>query len=198
LKQGVVYNGKLNLAGLMQVDDKYKTFAFGFETIAQNFDVEIERIASDASDAMRKQVIEGQFFTADYADSAQVVKSSNFIQVGADLKVVWEIDRVNGTAHRFKVSGVERKETASEVEIKVNAQFYIPTNLEGLREAVVFEVAHRKAQTQLYWHLDNQYLGMTSGNHTMEVSPDAGLHKITVIDDEGNQIERTFEVLKGE
>jgi alpha-2-macroglobulin len=120
LKQGVVYNGKLNLAGLMQVDDKYKTFAFGFETIAQNFDVEIERIASDASDAMRKQVIEGQFFTADYADSAQVVKASNFIQVGSDLKVVWEIDRVNGTAHRFKVSGVERKETASEVEIKVN------------------------------------------------------------------------------
>lgn len=79
-----------------------------------------------------------------------------------------------------------------------NAQFYIPTNLEGLREAVVFEVAHRKSQTHLYWHLDNQYLGMTSGNHTMEVSPDAGLHKITVIDDEGNQIERTFEVLKGE
>jgi membrane carboxypeptidase/penicillin-binding protein PbpC len=67
-----------------------------------------------------------------------------------------------------------------------------------IREAVVFEVAHRKSQTHLYWHLDSQYLGMTSGNHTMEVSPQAGLHKITVIDDEGNQIERTFEVLKGE
>ena len=79
-----------------------------------------------------------------------------------------------------------------------NARFYIPTNLEGLREAVVFEVAHRKAEGELYWHLDDEFLGITRGNHTMQVSPNAGIHKLTVVDGEGNQLERSFEVLKVE
>ncbi|MFT6053862.1 MAG: penicillin-binding protein 1C [Roseivirga sp.] len=79
-----------------------------------------------------------------------------------------------------------------------NARFYIPTNLEGLREAVVFEVAHRKAESELYWHLDDEFLGITRGNHTMQVSPIAGIHKVTVVDSEGNQLERSFEVLRVE
>jgi penicillin-binding protein 1C len=79
-----------------------------------------------------------------------------------------------------------------------NAQFYIPTNLEGLREAVVFEVAHRNAESELYWHLDNKYLGTTRGRHTMQIAPMEGEHTITVVDRDGNQIERTFRVLKSE
>lgn len=77
-----------------------------------------------------------------------------------------------------------------------DASFYIPTNLEGLREAVVFEVAHRKANSKLHWHLDNLYKGVTNGKHEMSFSPAAGTHVVTVIDEEGNKLQRSFTVLE--
>lgn len=120
LKQGTAYQAQMNLATLIQLDQKLNNFSFGFETLAQNFDISIDRIASDEKDAMRRQTIEGQLLTADYVDSAQVVKSAIFSQQDSDLQVAWEIDRVNGMSHRFFISGVERKELTSEVQIKIN------------------------------------------------------------------------------
>lgn len=79
---------------------------------------------------------------------------------------------------------------------EANAKVYIPINLEGEREQVVFEVAHRKPNSELHWHLDNVYLGTTKGNHVLGLSPPAGEHMITVVDDEGHQLVRTFEVLE--
>ncbi|WP_421978262.1 alpha-2-macroglobulin family protein [Roseivirga seohaensis] len=120
LKPGTLYNGTLKLSSLKEVEKELNNFNFGFETVSQNFDLEIEQIASDSEDAMRKQVIEGQFNTADFADSAAVVKAVSFKQSGSNLSVQWEIDKTNGTTHRFKVQGVERKEQASEVEVTVD------------------------------------------------------------------------------
>ena len=120
LKSGTLYNGTLKLSNLKEVEEELKNFNFGFETLSQNFDLDIEQIASDAKDAMRKQVIEGQFNTADFADSAAVVSAVSFKQPGSNLSVQWEIDKLNGTAHKFKVQGIERKEKASGVEVAVD------------------------------------------------------------------------------
>ena len=120
LKAGTLYNASFNLGRLMEVEKDLENFRFGFETITQNFDLQIDRIMSDAQDAMRKQVIEGQFNTADYADSAAVIRAVSFDQEGSTLAVQWEIDKINGIAHRFKLFGVQRKEQASKVEILVD------------------------------------------------------------------------------
>ncbi|MGW8121252.1 alpha-2-macroglobulin family protein [Roseivirga echinicomitans] len=120
LKASTLYNGTLKLSSLKEVEEALKNFNFGFETLSQNFDLDIEKIASDAEDAMRKQVIEGQFNTADFADSSAVINAVSFKQKESDLTVEWDFDNVNGTAHRFKVLGIQRKEQASEVEISVN------------------------------------------------------------------------------
>ena len=73
---------------------------------------------------------------------------------------------------------------------------YIPINLEGEREQVVFEVAHRKPNSELHWHLDDVYLGTTQANHVLALTPPAGEHIITVIDEEGHRLLRNFTVLE--
>lgn len=73
---------------------------------------------------------------------------------------------------------------------------YVPIELSGKKGKVVFELAHRKRNTAVYWHLDNEYLGQTSSFHQMAVQPPPGKHKLTVVDALGERLERWFEVVE--
>lgn len=72
---------------------------------------------------------------------------------------------------------------------------YIPIELSGQRGRIVFEAAHRNPQTTIYWHLDDQYLGETSDIHQMALAPSPGEHRLTLVDENGEYLERTFTVL---
>jgi penicillin-binding protein 1C len=78
----------------------------------------------------------------------------------------------------------------------LNSQMYLPTELTGRRQEVIFEAAHRKPNTRLYWHLDKTYLGATKDIHTMHLAPGPGLHTITLVDEDGEQLVRRFTVLE--
>ena len=75
------------------------------------------------------------------------------------------------------------------------ASVYLPTELDSTLGEVVFEVAHRNLYSQLYWHLNDQYIGTTQGKHQMSLQPEGGDHTITVTDNEGNSLKRQFKVL---
>ncbi|RKQ49634.1 penicillin-binding protein 1C [Roseivirga pacifica] len=77
-----------------------------------------------------------------------------------------------------------------------NASLYLPIEQDGAQGQLVFEVTHRSADATLYWHLDNQYLGTTETRHSMELSPAAGPHTITITDQQGNELVRRFEVIR--
>ncbi|WP_421986290.1 penicillin-binding protein 1C [Roseivirga sp.] len=79
-----------------------------------------------------------------------------------------------------------------------NAALYIPVEQDGLRGALVFEATHRKQDIELYWHLDDKYIGSTSTKHEMGLKPAPGKHVITIVDPEGNELKRKFEVLAKE
>lgn len=79
-----------------------------------------------------------------------------------------------------------------------NATLYIPTELNGVKGAVVFEVAHRDSDSQLHWHLDDHYVGTTIGEHQLNLQPISGDHLLTVTDNEGNSLKRSFKVLEKE
>ena len=72
---------------------------------------------------------------------------------------------------------------------------FIPTQLGGTRGRVVMEAVHRESDAQLYWHLDERYLGETRGFHEIAVDIDPGPHTVTVIDGEGRRAQVRFEVL---
>jgi len=76
------------------------------------------------------------------------------------------------------------------------ARIYIPVDLDGSRSETVFKVAHRQADSQLFWHLDETYLGETREIHHLALSPGVGPHVITVVDAAGNRISRQFEVVE--
>ncbi|HNS28933.1 MAG TPA: penicillin-binding protein 1C [Tenuifilaceae bacterium] len=70
----------------------------------------------------------------------------------------------------------------------------IPRDLDGKPGEAVFEAAHRIDGTTIYWHLDGEYMGATKSFHRMAFNPGAGLHRLTLVDGEGNMLEVTFRI----
>ena len=86
----------------------------------------------------------------------------------------------------------------SAMEIIYPKQFskiYVPVELDGTMGKTVFQVAHRKANTLIYWHLDGVYIGSTQTVHQMGLSPDEGIHTLTLVDEEGESIVQQFEIV---
>ena len=79
---------------------------------------------------------------------------------------------------------------------KPQAEVYIPVGLDGKKDGVIFEVAHRNPESQLHWHLDDVYIGSTLRNHALNFQPSPGNHILTVMDGDGNSLKRSFTVLE--
>ncbi len=75
-------------------------------------------------------------------------------------------------------------------------QIFIPRGLDGQLSRVVFEAAHRNPEAHIYWHLDERYLGETSMIHQVEFLAPAGKHTLTLVDSEGNILEKHFELIE--
>ena len=76
------------------------------------------------------------------------------------------------------------------------SRIYVPLELDGTRGRTVFEAAHRKAQTTIYWHLDDQYLGETKGIHQLALIASPGEHTVTLVDEDGEFLQQNFTVLQ--
>lgn len=72
---------------------------------------------------------------------------------------------------------------------------FIPRDFGGERGQVVLEAAHRNRSAVVYWHIDEQYIGLTKSIHQMEVNIAAGMHKLTLVDEDGNTLRQTFHVV---
>ena len=77
-------------------------------------------------------------------------------------------------------------------------QIYLPRELDGKLGEVVFRAVPLHPEDLLYWHLDNQFLGTTQNFHQFAAQPMAGKHRLAVVDEAGNRVERNFEVLINE
>jgi len=75
-------------------------------------------------------------------------------------------------------------------------QIYVPKNLDENRSRAVFEAAHSNPKTIIYWHLDDDFIGTTKEMHGMSLNPTVGKHRITLVDEHGETIERSFEILE--
>ncbi len=74
-------------------------------------------------------------------------------------------------------------------------KIFIPLGFGGKTEKTLFVAAHRQAGATIHWHLDNEYLGSTTDIHQMEVTAGIGIHTLTLVDENGEIINRKFEVL---
>ncbi|MFD1550846.1 penicillin-binding protein 1C [Putridiphycobacter roseus] len=68
----------------------------------------------------------------------------------------------------------------------------IPKNFDQTYEKIIVEATHHNANAQLFWHLDNTYVGKTKGNHALALDIKPGLHHLSIIDSQGNKISIQF------
>lgn len=74
-------------------------------------------------------------------------------------------------------------------------KIYVPIDLDGKLGSTVFQVAHRKKDTDIYWHLDGEFLGKTTTFHQMALQPPVGPHILALVDKDGFRLEERFEIV---
>lgn len=75
-----------------------------------------------------------------------------------------------------------------------NSTLSIPKQLDGSIGQIVFEIAHRSPEHRVFWHIDNEYIGETKDFHKKEYTPTRGVHRLTVVDENGTTISISFTV----
>ena len=70
----------------------------------------------------------------------------------------------------------------------------LPRQLDGSEGSAVFQLAHRRSDAVVYWHLDNQFIGETHLIHQKRLSPPPGRHVVTVVDDRGETAAVRFSI----
>jgi len=70
----------------------------------------------------------------------------------------------------------------------------LPRQLDGSPGQVVFRAAHRRRGAIIFWHIGNDFIGVTETPHLMPAMPAPGIHRLTLVDDAGNKITETFTV----
>ena len=73
-----------------------------------------------------------------------------------------------------------------------DTRIFIPRSLGGEMMSLLPEIAHRRKNAVIYWHLDDSYIGMTRHIHQTELWAGEGEHIITAVDDEGLTVTRRF------
>ena len=72
---------------------------------------------------------------------------------------------------------------------------FLPRNLDGTKNQIVFKLAHTNSDALIYWHLDGNYVGKTLGYHNRVLQTDIGNHTLTLVDADGNEIKVEFEII---
>ena len=67
--------------------------------------------------------------------------------------------------------------------------------MDGSAPGIRCEVVHSRSDAVVYWHLDNEYLGETADLHDMLIDIPPGIHRLLVVDDEGNKDGITVKIL---
>ncbi len=72
----------------------------------------------------------------------------------------------------------------------MEAKLFLPRDYNGKTQSVVCRVGHRSIKKQVFWYLNELYLGMTSEDHSMEILFNEGWNNLKVIDENGAQDSR--------
>ncbi|RMF32051.1 MAG: hypothetical protein D6765_00890 [Bacteroidetes bacterium] len=76
------------------------------------------------------------------------------------------------------------------------ARIVLPHDLSGEPTHLVFKAAHRNPDAKIFWHLDETFLGSTEDFHHLACLPSEGMHRLVLVDDQGNRLERKFEIVR--
>lgn len=93
------------------------------------------------------------------------------------------------------------KENLSETNLAIlypknESEILVPIDFDKKKQKIILEATHKRKNANLYWHLNNLFIGKTNEIHQLALTPKIGTYKLTIIDDFGETEEITFEVIK--
>ncbi len=75
------------------------------------------------------------------------------------------------------------------------SRIYVPYEWDKQKSKAVFSAVHRTETADIYWHLDQHYIGKTHEFHEIEIDPQPGTHTLVLQDEFGGMATTTFEVI---
>ena len=91
----------------------------------------------------------------------------------------------------------ESKKIMDFIYPKAFTNIFLPKDFDGKTNDVIFRLAHNIAETKVFWYLDKTFIGTTTNIHEMAIHPKkTGKHRITVVDEFGNEAVRIIEITK--
>lgn len=117
LDSGKEYKVAFKLSDMMEVPDELSVFEFGFQTLAQNFEVTFEGLTVYDKTNLQRQKLVGNLVTADIADAQKVEKILSGSQDNKNLSIIWEHDP-DKKNHSFIIEDIIRGDAAGRVEVK--------------------------------------------------------------------------------
>lgn len=79
---------------------------------------------------------------------------------------------------------------------KANSKVYLTKDFDSKIQPVILKVAHTNRETRLFWYVDSEYKGTTRTFHDLPIEAKTGIHRITVVDEAGNEISRKIEIFR--
>lgn len=77
---------------------------------------------------------------------------------------------------------------------KLNNSIYLPKDFNGETNELILKIAHSKPESNVFWYLDETYVGTTRDIHELAILPNKGNHTITVVDEFGNEVKRLITI----
>jgi penicillin-binding protein 1C len=74
-------------------------------------------------------------------------------------------------------------------------KIYLPAGPDGNQGKAVFEAAHQNPSATIYWHLDEQFVGVTQDIHKLSLQPGPGEHVLTLVDEDGASISASINII---
>ena len=71
----------------------------------------------------------------------------------------------------------------------------LPKDFDENLNEVIFKLAHRQPETNVYWYLDSKFIGTTETFHELSVSIQPGEYLLTATDQEGNEVKQKVEIV---
>ncbi|MEO6405231.1 MAG: penicillin-binding protein 1C [Ferruginibacter sp.] len=97
----------------------------------------------------------------------------------------------------YKV-GCLSQTTTREIEIiypQPGAKIYVPLEFSGEKGRTIFMATHRNSHAKIFWSLDDNFLFTTEHFHQAGINPTPGKHVLTLTDESGNTVSRSFEII---
>jgi penicillin-binding protein 1C len=134
---------------------------------------------------------------ADCLDSGEAVETSWFV-----LPPAWALyymkQHIDYRPIPQFIAGCDKNENQMQFvyPVESNSIVRLPRQLDGSQGEITFELAHVRASSTVFWHIDGDFSGTTSDFHKFTVFLVEGKHSIVVVDDAGNALSCVVNVVK--